>query len=136
MMEWISVKDHLPPYLKKVIIFFRGKEARKFSPKGVDFGAWYTKQYGWLHSDGCQAEGVTHWMEMPEPPNRSLSKIAISPELLESVKTSRRELNEVSEEFGFHNVIMDAICVLESIEKGQVAASPTSSGLRGSDERS
>lgn len=46
MNHWISVKDKMPRNHRKVIIF---------DGQTIDYGAWHTKEFGWLYSDGCQA---------------------------------------------------------------------------------
>lgn len=62
MDSWVSVAVRKPRNHRKVIIF-----CAKY---GVDVGGWHSKEFGWLHSDGTQAEAVTHWMPIPRPPRK------------------------------------------------------------------
>lgn len=62
MPEWIPVTERMPRNHRTVIIYAEGD--------GIDYGGWHTKEFGWLHSDGTQAEGVTHWRQRLKPPTK------------------------------------------------------------------
>lgn len=57
-MEWISVKDRLPEYMRPVIVCRKGG---KVEQGHRDIGDWW-KVYG------TRTKNVTHWMPLPEPP--------------------------------------------------------------------
>lgn len=60
----------------------------------------------------CGSETIAHIPGGPHRRERALL-IAAAPELLKAALASASELNQVAEEFGHHNVIMDAIACLE-----------------------
>jgi len=51
-MDWISVKDRLPPFYDKSVILFDGEEIFASSLEEPDLEDWH----------------ITHWMPLPEPP--------------------------------------------------------------------
>lgn len=57
-MEWISVKDRLPEYMRPVIVCRKGG---KVEQGYKDVGNWW-KVYG------TRTKNVTHCMPMPDPP--------------------------------------------------------------------
>lgn len=61
-MNWISVKDKLPPYGQQVIVCRPyGKDCLKVEQGCRDLGDWW-RVYG------TRTKRVTHWMPLPEPP--------------------------------------------------------------------
>ncbi len=57
-MEWISVEDRLPEWLKDVLVWYPEKNI-------VDVSCIYGD--GGFSYEGCFGM-VTHWSELPEPP--------------------------------------------------------------------
>lgn len=77
LTEWISVKDKLPDYDLKVIVWGEAKGmnpqmggAYPFITKRVDFsGSKHLSQYDrMLDENKFQASYVTHWMPLPKKP--------------------------------------------------------------------
>jgi hypothetical protein len=60
-MEWIDVKEKLPPQGDWVII---GSATKKC----VDYGAYFREKF-YMCADDQPVNWVTHWMPLPEPPN-------------------------------------------------------------------
>lgn len=56
--EWISVKDSLPEYGERVFVT-NGYETHE---------AMMTKDQRWRTYLFLWADGITHWMPLPEPP--------------------------------------------------------------------
>lgn len=71
MSKWQSVTDtqHLPPYDKLVLLW---DECHKEMSIGYRM---YTDTDG-EHWDCDQEDYITHWTELPEPPNQNLSLLA------------------------------------------------------------
>lgn len=67
-MEWISIKDELPPYYKEVIIF-NGKEVlykwHRLSNEEWEYFA-NVQNY-----DVISLENITHWMPLIENPKEN-----------------------------------------------------------------
>lgn len=64
MSEWISVKDQLPERFKPVLVC-REKNGSPYVEQGhKDVGEWW-KVYG------TRTKHITHWMPLPEPPEKS-----------------------------------------------------------------
>ena len=63
VQEWISVKDRLPEPGKQVLIYSRYDFCESAFYIGVP-GKW---RVTWNH-EMLDADSVTHWMQMPEPP--------------------------------------------------------------------
>ena len=63
VQEWISVKDRLPEPWKRVLIYSRHDFCESAFYIGVP-GKW---RVTWNH-EMLDADSVTHWMQMPEPP--------------------------------------------------------------------
>lgn len=69
-MEWISVKDRIPPRELDYIIVFDGNDvftAMFFVNDGkatTFFSCCYGKEY-------LKIKNVTHWMPLPEPPEKN-----------------------------------------------------------------
>ena len=63
VQEWISVKDRLPEPWKQVLIYSRHDFCESAFYIGV-LGKW---RVTWNH-EMLDADSVTHWMPLPEPP--------------------------------------------------------------------
>ena len=63
VQEWISVKDRLPEPWKQVLIYSRYDFCEVALYIGIP-GKW---RVTWNH-DMLDADSVTHWMPLPEPP--------------------------------------------------------------------
>ena len=63
VQEWISVKDRLPEPWKQVLIYSRHDFCESAFYIGVP-GKW---RVTWNH-EMLDADSVTHWMPLPEPP--------------------------------------------------------------------
>lgn len=69
-MEWISVKDKLPPNGDElVLVVVHGYRGDIVSMNAVEIGS-YTSKDGWILKTFPELENmqVTHWMPLPEPP--------------------------------------------------------------------
>lgn len=69
-VEWISVKDRLPPCAELVLVYAGGKRLRAFRlcPFGLPGEeGWYEGTAYGAKQPLIKAE-VTHWMELPSPP--------------------------------------------------------------------
>lgn len=81
-MNWISIKDRLPPEGQHVLVFFsRGDNSAigityqynnewtgksVFGEKGYSIDCSYTD--GRFDAMGMNCKYITHWMPLPEPP--------------------------------------------------------------------
>ena len=63
VQEWISVKDRLPEPWKQVLIYSR----HNFYESAVYIGVPGKWRATWNH-EMLDADSVTHWMPLPEPP--------------------------------------------------------------------
>ena len=63
VQEWISVKDGLPEEWTDVLVFSRFG----FIETAVYTGAHGKWRIGW-NGDMLEADSITHWMPLPEPP--------------------------------------------------------------------
>ena len=63
MQEWISVKDRLPEQGQQVLIYSRYDFCEVALYIGIP-GKW---RVTWNH-DMLDADSVTHWMPLPQPP--------------------------------------------------------------------
>ena len=62
--QWISVEDRLPELFVPVIVCRKfGKDERRVEQGCRDVNGWW-KVYG------TRTKNVTHWMPLPEPPER------------------------------------------------------------------
>jgi len=69
-MEWISVKDKLPPNGDKlVLVVVHGYREDIVPMNAVEIGS-YTSEDGWILETFPDLENmqVTRWMPLPEPP--------------------------------------------------------------------
>ena len=68
MNGWISVKDKLPEYKNNIILYAPG-----YSGRPVRMG-WLDKTdengHNWRDAQGFGILSVTHWMPLPEPPEK------------------------------------------------------------------
>ena len=70
MSEWISVKDRLPKYGKRVLTYTPGM-ANQITVDAYDRyyvdvdDEWYE---GWRYRGNHAKNNITHWMPLPEPP--------------------------------------------------------------------
>jgi hypothetical protein len=67
-MDWINVQEKLPELpeatenckpLNTIVLVFNGRTV---------FDCMYSPKHGFYSGAWEQVEGVTHWMELPEPP--------------------------------------------------------------------
>jgi len=68
MSEWISVKDRLPKYGKRVLIFHPSYQGRPIRE------AWFEKTDGKGHhfmTDTYSVKNPTHWRLLPSPPEEA-----------------------------------------------------------------
>ena len=63
VQEWISVNDRLPEAWKQVLIYSR----HDFCESAVYIGIPGKWRVTWNH-EMLEADSVTHWMPLPEPP--------------------------------------------------------------------
>ena len=63
VQEWISVKDRLPEAWKQVLIYSR----HDFCESAVYIGVPGKWRVTWNH-EMLEADSVTHWMPLPQPP--------------------------------------------------------------------
>lgn len=85
LVDWISVKDRLPPVLENVLVFLAFKEPRNHRARkttyhifdtAIDTGTRFGKKgpSRWAITDKSAKDydknciEVTHWMPLPEPP--------------------------------------------------------------------
>lgn len=64
--EWVSVEDGLPPYGKSVIVcrpYGKGKGTVVVEQGSRDVNGWWCVY-------GTRVKRITHWMPLPEPPER------------------------------------------------------------------
>lgn len=66
MTEWISVKDRLPEYEKLVLVCGSRQPAVAMRAKNYHGPDYFFPSNPNYYSEDLQ--GVTHWMELPEPP--------------------------------------------------------------------
>ena len=71
-MEWIKVKDELPAHGDVVLILAMGvTQYLTYTLEGNDEKSWFQPYYFELESDlKLELYLVTHWMPLPEPPNK------------------------------------------------------------------
>lgn len=69
MAEWISVKDRLPPENKRVLTYDPFYEDAIFISQYAN--EFFVESFGvnWIHQVYGEKCTVTHWAELPEPPN-------------------------------------------------------------------
>ena len=68
--KWISVKDRLPDCMGEVLVIVSGKPHENITLDGAYEIAEYDPVEGWILEmwpEWCSGV-VTHWMQMPEPP--------------------------------------------------------------------
>jgi hypothetical protein len=67
-MEWIKVEDRLPNQEEQVIAYVKGHPSpiQMLAYEGGVLKTWYC----WVEdNDITEFYQVTHWVELPEPPN-------------------------------------------------------------------
>jgi len=64
-MEWISVKDKLPMDGEDYLCVFEGWDGMFFQ-RTLTYDV---DEKFWDDWNGCQHEGITHYMKLPKPPN-------------------------------------------------------------------
>jgi len=63
-MEWIKVSDELPEFHKQILFNVRGAD-------GIRVGALYRNSHQFISTgDKFFKSDVTHWMSMPERPQK------------------------------------------------------------------
>ena len=69
MSEWISMKERIPPFEKRVLVW-RSDKKTSSTGKRSHFGE--RRKWWWMLSTGSltSEEGsvVTHWQPLPDPP--------------------------------------------------------------------
>ena len=63
-MNWISVDDYLPPFDHYVLAHSQHEIRTAFIDRIKDDGEPF-----WTYYDYLEMHDVTHWMELPKPPN-------------------------------------------------------------------
>ncbi len=70
-MEWISVKDKLPPENESVLVVVHGYR-RGFEPISLVEISSYSHDFDFIFDDlPISRIDVTHWMPLPEPPEEA-----------------------------------------------------------------
>ena len=76
-MKWISVKERLPEYQERVLVHEEVKP--EWENLSVTIGYLNTTTKGksfetneWYSDNNYQSIDVTHWMPLPEPPNKEI----------------------------------------------------------------
>ena len=59
--EWVSVDERLPAPTENPVLVY--------DCTGVNM-AWYSYAMGWTHRTGLPGVEITHWMPLPEPPEK------------------------------------------------------------------
>ena len=69
-MEWISVKDKLPPHGDELVLIVVNGKGKNLTFRNAVEIANYTSKDGWILETFPELENmqVTHWMPLPEPP--------------------------------------------------------------------
>ncbi len=68
MTNWISVKDELPEFHKKIVFYVNDQSA---AMKGAFYRNRHKfKSYGKYTEVALYKEDVTHWIPLPEPPTK------------------------------------------------------------------
>jgi hypothetical protein len=66
IMEWVDIREKLPPFDEKVIVHFRGQGLGSIEIKYLPaIKAGY--HHGW-YPGGRDIESATHWMSLPPLP--------------------------------------------------------------------
>lgn len=77
-MKWISVKDRLPEITEVVLTFWNCGKYSVMCYTGNEGKSWYNEKGKYenvYHNVGAGLfECITHWMPLPEPPNKSVKK--------------------------------------------------------------
>lgn len=66
-MEWISVKDELPGLEEEVLVY--QPENDDLVVIGYLMQNPRTGKLYWNKQNGIEIHGITHWLQIPEPPN-------------------------------------------------------------------
>jgi hypothetical protein len=64
-MEWISVKERLPPDVCTAYLVCIQKEIGPYPCRYLDVVMWYQGRFA------SQRQFVTHWMPLPDPPKET-----------------------------------------------------------------
>ncbi|HAM53748.1 MAG TPA: hypothetical protein DCP92_24780 [Nitrospiraceae bacterium] len=67
IMNWISVKDRLPPN-NHCVITWDGEFVSQFDYYDAKSGQWFVIG-DCCHDDSLVGRLITHWMPLPEPPS-------------------------------------------------------------------
>lgn len=67
---WISVRERLPKVLQTVLAF-----RPRADTDSTRITAFYSEDKMWMDQFGAEIGGVTHWREMPPPPESSGSEL-------------------------------------------------------------
>ena len=59
--EWVSVDERLPAPTENPVLVY--------DCTGVNM-AWYSYAMGWAHRTGLPGVEITHWMPLPDPPEK------------------------------------------------------------------
>lgn len=71
-MEWISVKDRMPPDMQCVLVTIESENGKRYVQSDIRFNS-SRNTWEWAYEAGADYwqdmdyEVVTHWMPLPEP---------------------------------------------------------------------
>jgi hypothetical protein len=78
-MEWIKCSDRLPREFESVIISVNGRIALSWWTWWNEFGFFHKKRIRWYFDstdETCEAEEITHWMPLHDPPTAAKPLLA------------------------------------------------------------
>jgi len=74
---WIKCSDRLPREFQPVIVWVNNGVTLSWCAEWAEFGSFNKKRIRW-HFDStdeiCFPEEITHWMPLPEPPKKNISR--------------------------------------------------------------
>ena len=71
MSEWISVKDAMPISDGEYLTYSTGYKDQIRNVVSLDWFAVEGRQVVWFNIRRGGSFGITHWMPLPEPPNKT-----------------------------------------------------------------
>lgn len=63
-MEWVKLSERKPPRDANYLVHWPSADP----DKALVTTAWYHPREGWSLIPHAWIKGITHWMELPEPP--------------------------------------------------------------------